>query len=368
MTSLFGKLSRREFMKYCSALAAMLGLSEMYVPQIAGALEKAAAGKTPIIWLQGQGCSGCTVSLLNSREPTAAEIILDILSIRFHPTVMASAGELALSTIDETMEKANGNYVLVVEGAIPTKEDGKFCIIGEREGKEITMVDEVKRVAANALAVLAVGTCATYGGIPAANKVNTGASGVSEVLPDTPVVNIPGCPAHPDWMVGTIVKLLLFGKEEVVAGLDANGRPKEFYGTLIHDNCPRRHWFEAGKFVEDFNDPDQQELCLLLKGCKGPATYADCPLRKWNDAINFCIDNNHPCQGCVQPEFYAEFAPLYVKPEDVAIPGIAGYEVSADRIAAVLGIATAVGIGVHLVGQIATGRFGKGGPSEGGEK
>ncbi|MDI6689869.1 MAG: hydrogenase small subunit [Actinomycetota bacterium] len=362
MESIFKGLSRRDFLKYCASIAAMLGLSEIYVPQIAAALEEAAKGKPPVIWMQGQSCAGCTVSFINSREPTPAELVLDILSVRFHPNIMAAAGDVALNAIETTMEEAKGKYVYIFEGALPTAEEGRFCEIGETSA-----VDWVKKVAKDAHAVIAIGACASFGGIPAANRETTGASSVQDIL-GTPVVKIPGCPAHPDWVIGTVVKLLLFGKDAVLDGLDKYGRPKEFYGTLIHDNCPRRHWFEAGKFVEDFNDPEQANYCLLLKGCKGPFTYADCPKRKWNSGTNFCIDANAPCQGCTQPEFYAKFSPLYEKLPEIGIPGIAGYEVSADTIAKVLGIVTAAGIGLHLVGQIATGRLGKGGPPERGEK
>jgi len=362
----FKGISRRDFLKYCASVAAMLGLSEMYVPQIAQALEDA-VGKTPVVWINGQSCTGCTISTINSREPTAADIILDTISIRFMETIMASAGDLAIKTLDDTIKEEKGKYVLVVEGGVPTAEKGRFCNVGEKDGKAISFVDWVKKAGKNAHAVVAIGTCSSFGGIPSANP-ETKVKPVSEILEGTPVVNISGCPPHPDWFVGALVKLLLFGKDKLVKDLDDHGRPLEFYGSTIHDNCPRRHWFEAGQFIKDWNDPEQAHLCLLLKGCKGPQTFADCPERHWNDGNNWCIGANAPCHGCVQPEFYKGFAPLYEKMPDVSIPGIAGFEVSADKIGAILGIATLAGIGVHFVGQVATGRLGKGGPKEGGEQ
>lgn len=362
----FERISRRDFLKYCGSIAAVLGLSELYVPQIARALTDAAK-KPPIIWIDGQACTGCTISVLNSREPTAGDVILDTISIRFMQTIMASAGDTAIKTLEDTIEKEKGKYVLVVEGGVPTAEDGRFCNVGEKDGKPITFANWVKKAGKNALVVIAIGTCSSFGGIPSANP-QMQVRPVSEVLKGTPVVNVSGCPPHPDWFVGTVVKLLLFGAGKLIKDLDKHGRPLDFYGEMIHDNCPRRHWFEAGQFVRDWNDPEQAHFCLLLKGCKGPHTFADCPERHWNDGTNWCIGANAPCHGCVQPEFYKGFAPLYEKMPDVSIPAIAGYEVSADRIGAILGIVTLAGIGVHFVGQMATGRLGKGGPREGGGK
>ena len=360
MEKTFNGISRRDFLKYCAGLAAILGLSELYVPKIAKALEKAAIGKTPVIWMQGQTCSGCFVSFINSGEPTPAEIILDTISLRFQPTIMAASGDQALSTIEEAMTKSKGQYVFAVDGSIPTEEDGVFCVVGEKNGEGITIKEWVEKVSKDALVNIAIGTCAAYGGIPAAGV--TGAKSVQDILgKDTPVVNVPGCAPHPDWMVGTITKLLLFGKSKVIKDLDGVGRPKDFFGTLIHDNCPRRHWFEAGEFLTDWNDPEQDGRCLLLKGCKGPVTHSDCPKRKWNEGVNWCIDANHPCIGCCEPAFYKGLAPIYEKLPDVKIPGIKGVEWSADKIGAALGIGTAAGIGAHLVGQVATGRLGKGG-------
>lgn len=354
----FRGISRRDFIKYCAYLAALLGLSESFVPKIAQALVEAAGGKTPVVWLQGQSCSGCSISFLDSNEPTPAEIILDTLSVRFHPDVMAASGKQALNVIEETITQAKGKYVFVVEGSTPLEENGLFCQVGEREGQGIVFKEWVEKVAKDALAVVAIGACATYGGIPAAGI--TGAKGVRDILKGIPVVNVAGCPIHPDWLVGTVTKLLLFGKTKVVNNLDAEGRPLEFFGSLVHDNCPRRHWFEAGKFLEDWNDPSQAEWCLLLKGCKGPVTHSDCPKRKWNSGVNWCIDASHPCIGCTEPAFYKDLAPIYEKLPSISIPFVGGAEVSADTVGKVLGIGTAVGLAAHLVGQVATGRLGKG--------
>lgn len=354
-------LSRREFLRFCAAVAAMLGLSENYVPQIARALT-AASKKPPLIWLNGQSCTGCTISTLNSGHPSAAEIVLDVLSVRFLETVMAASGEQALKVLDETIEQAQGQYFLVVEGSVPAK-DNRFCLIGEADGQPIPFAEWVKKAAAGAKGVIAVGACAAHGGIPAAGF--TEGTGIGGYL-DQKVIKLPGCPPHPDWVVGTVVSLLTFGLKKTLAGLDGFGRPEVFYGQLIHDNCPRRHWFEAGMFIENWNDPAQTEYCLLKKGCKGPVTYADCPKRGWNSSVNWCIKAGAPCVGCASLDFYQKLSPLYQQSPDIKLPYAS--QATADQIGKWAGVAAAAGIGLHLIGQIATGRLGKSGRRKRGER
>lgn len=362
-------LSRRDFLKWCSATAVMLGLSESYVPQIAAAVE-AAAAKPPVLWIQGQACTGCAISAINTNNPSTADLVLDILSFRFHPNISAASGDLAIKTINDTIENEKGKYVLVFEGAIPDKEDGLFSMSGEEDGKPITALDWIKRAGDNAAAVLATGACACWGGIPRANAEVTGAKGVSftgtrkggAYAGETPVVNIPGCPPNPDWLIGTVVYYLTFKK---LPDLDKFGRPKAFFGQTIHDNCSRRAAFEAGLFLETWGDPAaispteggtaSQDYCLIKKGCKGPVTYADCPVRRWNSRTSWPIGGHGICIGCTQPEFYQDLAPLYEKVPTVNVFGI---ETTADTIGKVLGIATAVGVGAHLVGNIVSGRVG----------
>lgn len=288
-------ISRRSFIKYSASIAALLGLSDVYVPKIANALEGATSGKAPVIWLHGAECTGCTVSFANSDHPSAAELVLDTLSVQYHETLMAASGHVAEKGLEDAINKNKGKYILVVEGAIPTKDDGIYCKIGGKTFK--SMVEEA---AANAEHVVAVGTCASFGGLPAAEPNPAGCKGVQDVIGGT-VVNLPGCPPHPDWIVGTIVSILLFGK---VPDLDQHGRPKLFYGKQIHENCPRRGGYEQGQFIKNLGEelPDI-EGCLGAKGCRGPVTYADCPHRLWNSGTNFCISAGSPCQGCVEPTF-----------------------------------------------------------------
>ncbi|MCK5165344.1 MAG: hydrogenase small subunit [Desulfobacula sp.] len=299
-------VSRRNFLKTVTGTAAGIGISQVFNPALVSAMKKALETH-PVLWIQGQGCSGCSVSLLNNVDPAIADVLLKVISLQFHPTVMASEGETALENLYKIAEEYKGKFSLAVEGSIPMAADGKYCIIGELNHKEITMVDLVKDLGAKAGSVLAIGTCAAYGGIPAAEGSETGATGVMEFFKTygikTPVVNIPGCPSHPDWIVGSIVHLLTKGIPE----LDDDGRPVIFFGENIHDNCPHIDEYDAGEMSEKFSDP---KGCRMDLGCKGPDTYADCYKRKWNSGMNWCVDNA-VCIGCVEPGFPDSASPFY---------------------------------------------------------
>ena len=291
-------VSRRDFLKYCGATAAAFGLAKWeFTAKVAEALEKAGT-KPPVLWLEGQDCAGCSISFTGALYPPAATIILEKISLRYHEAIMAAAGHLAESAYQETLKQ--GGYVLVVEGSIPSVDD-RFCMVGGRPFREI-----VEEAAHKAKAIIAVGACATYGGIPGAGP--TKGIGLNKALPGKTVMNLSTCPVHKDHLVGTILYFLATGR---IPPLDDKGRPKAYFGVLIHDNCRRRSYFDEGLFLEDWNDPKQKDWCLFDKGCKGPDTYSDCPIRKWNDGINFCIDCGAGCQGCAEPEFYGGMTPLY---------------------------------------------------------
>lgn len=341
-------IKRRDFLKLMGTTAAALGLSEVYAPKMAEAVAEGAK-KPAVIWLEGQDCTGCTTSMLSSFDPGPAEVVLDLLSVRYHETIMAGSGFVAEKAREEAIKE--GGYVLVVEGSIPTV-DGRFLTIAGKPFDEI-----LKETAANAAAIIALGACATYGGIPAAGP--TGAKGVQDIIKDKPVINIPGCPAKPTWLFGTIMHYLMFKK---LPPLDKYNRPLAFFGNLIHDNCPRRGHFERGEFLTDWNDPEQNQYCLLLRGCKGPKTYTDCAQSFWNDGVNFCIGAGSPCAGCTQPEFYAAgsiddrpgFAPLYEKQDSFKLPGVGG--IDAKKLGLIATGATVAGLGLHLGGKVVTGK------------
>lgn len=273
----------------------------------------------PVVWLPGAACTGCSVSVLNAVSPTIKNVLIDEVipgkhvSLKVHPTLMAGAGDQVVKEL-EKLEK--GSYILVVEGAIPTAEGG---IYGEFAGE--TMVSRLKTLAKDALAIIALGTCASYGGIPGGSPNPTGCKGVGAILKEagiaTPLVNLPGCPPHPDWFVGFVASVLIQGLPNP-DDLDDVGRPKVFYGELIHDNCSRRGYFDEGRFAKKIGDAG----CLYELGCKGPVTHSDCATRQWLGGINWCIGAGSPCIGCCEPGFPDLVAPMYEKIPDIILPNI----------------------------------------------
>jgi hydrogenase small subunit len=291
-------INRRDFLKICGTTAAAFGLSRIAVVEgVAQALD-AVGTKPPVIWLEGQDCAGCTVSFAGNLNPPATDILLEKISLRYHEAIMAASGHVAEQAYHDTV--AAGGYILIVEGSVPTADD-RFCTVGGRPFREI-----LEEAAEHAAGIIAVGACATYGGIPAATPSQ--GVGMGDALPGKAVINLPTCPVHNDHLVGVILYYLA---TQQIPPLDDFGRPLAYFRTLIHDNCRRRGAYENDEFLQDWNDPAQKDWCLLLKGCKGPFTYSDCPARKWNDGINFCIDCGAGCMGCAEPGFYDEMSPLF---------------------------------------------------------
>ncbi len=284
-------INRRDFLKLSAKLAAIMGFGASSIPRIAEALEQLTAGNVPVLWLQGQSCSGCSVSLLNAEDPGPAQLLTRYISLMFHSTLSAATGEVSMEIMNKTIE--SGGYFLVVEGSIPAGMP-KACIVGHEP-----ITKQVVRAAQNATAVIAIGTCASFGGIPAAENNPTGAMSVPAFLKkegiSKPVISLPGCPAHPDWFLGTLVHVLKFG----IPPLDSQGRPNMFFSKLIHDQCPRFPDYERENFAKTFSD----DGCLFKLGCMGPNTFADCTVRYWNSRINSCILAGAPCIGCAGEDF-----------------------------------------------------------------
>jgi hydrogenase small subunit len=298
-------VSRRDFLKYSASIAALFGISQFeFATKVAQAMESSSK-KPPVLWLEGQDCAGCSISFTQILNPPATAILLDKISLRYHETAMAAAGHLAEKVYQDTVKE--GGYVLIVEGSVPSADD-RFCMVGGRPFKTI-----LEEAAQKAAAIIAVGACATYGGIPAATPSE--GIGLNKALPGKAVINLPTCPVHSDHLAGTVLYFLTTGK---VPPLDNMGRPLIYFAESIHDNCRRRAHFDESRFLEDWNDPNQREWCLAQKGCKGPLTNSDCPIRRWNDGINFCIDCGAPCMGCSQPEFYQDMSPLYTAESEIS--------------------------------------------------
>ncbi len=287
-------VSRRTFLKFCTGVAATLGLPASAAYAMAEAVA-AKRQKPVVIWLHGQECTGPSESLLRSEHPTLDRLILEMISLEYHQTLDAGAGHDVEHHKDMVMEENKGKYLLVVEGSVPLAQDGIFCKIGNK-----TMLEHTEAAAEHAAAIIAFGSCASWGGVQSAAPNPTQAVGAQAVLPGKTVVNIPGCPPNPYNFLATVMHFLTFGG---LPALDSQNRPKFAYGRLIHENCERRPHFDAGRFAEEFGDEGHRlGWCLYKLGCKGPETYANCPAVEFNDigGGTWPIGVGHPCFGCVE--------------------------------------------------------------------
>ena len=285
-------VSRRTFLKFCTGIAASFGLGT----NAAMAMAKAIADpmRPPVIWLHGQECTGPTESLLRSEQPSFEHLILDLISLDYHETLLVPSGKLAEECRHAAMEANAGKYVLIVEGAIPTKDGGIYCKVGGQ-----TAIEMLNETAEKAGAIIAIGSCASWGGVPSADPNPTGASGAHEILKGKTVVSIPGCPANPYNLLGTVLQYATLG---TLPALDELNRPKFAYGQTIHEHCPRRAHFDAGRFALEYGDEGhRQGWCLYRLGCKGPATHANCSVNHFNEVVGaWPIGLGHPCFGCTE--------------------------------------------------------------------
>lgn len=329
------QVSRRQFLGFCAEMTAILGLSSTLAPQVARALQS--IRRPSVIWLQLQECTGCVESVLRTAEPTIGDLVLDLVSLDFQHTLMAAAGDAAERALQGAMTKNRGKYLLVVTGSVPLAENGVYTTIHGRTAEVV-----LREAAAGAAAVLAVGACAHWGNIQAARPNPTGAVGVGDIVRDKPVVNIAGCPPIADVVTATVVYYLTFGR---VPELDGDGRPLFAYGKRIHDQCQRRAHFDAGQFVEAFDDAAARDgWCLYHVGCKGPATFSPCPIFQWNTRTSWPIGAGHPCLGCTERNFWDTMTPFYTRLPNVAGVGV---ERTADVVGASLAVGAAAGVLAH---------------------
>jgi hydrogenase small subunit/[NiFe] hydrogenase small subunit len=303
-----------------------------------------------VVWLHFQECTGCTESLLRASHPDIGRLILDIISLDYHETVMAAAGHQAEKSLHDAVKDHEGRFICVVEGAIPTRDNGVYCKIAGRTAMEI-----LAEVGPKASAVIAIGSCAAYGGLQAAAPNPTGAAGVQDLLSGVPVINVPGCPPNPVSFLGTVLHYFTFRK---LPATDNLGRPLFAYGRKIHDQCERRAHFDEGRFAEEFGDDGHKKgYCLYKVGCKGPGTFSNCPAARFNDVEVWPVGVGHGCIGCTEPGFWDTMGPFYERLPDIKIPGGSGIIADAGSVgtkvlgvtAAAVGIHAAVGIGKKLV-------------------
>ena len=340
---------RREFMKWVSATTAMLMLPGFFEPLVAEAAE--VMNRIPVIWVEYQDCAGNSEAFIRSDGPKVDDIILDIISLEFHETLMAPAGFQAERQLEDARETFKGKYLLFVEGSIPMAENGIYGTTGPA-GE--TFLEQLTSLAEDAAAIVAVGSCATFGGVPAASPNPTGAKGVMDIISGKPIVNIPACPANPANMVGVILHYVLTGQ---IPELDSLLRPKFAFGYRIHDNCERRAHFDAGEFVEEWGDEGaKNNFCLYKMGCKGPMTFNNCSIVRYNESVSWPVGVGHGCIGCSEPNFWDKYA--YERPmadADIKAPA-GGVEKSVDEFGLGVLAATGVGIAIHAAVSLLAGK------------
>jgi hydrogenase small subunit len=340
-------ISRRDFLGFCASMAAVLGLPEAATEVIAAAVEDEA--RPILVWLEFQDCAGNTESILRATHPTIADLILDSISLNYHETLMAAAGHQAEGALADTVKNNGGKYIALVEGSIPTGADGAFCTIGGRSALQIA-----REVCGGAAATIAVGTCAAFGGIPAARPNPTGALSVADAVPGLKnLINMSACPANAENITALVVYYMTLKRWPP---LDQYRRPLFAYGKTIHDNCERRAHFDAGQYVEAWGDEGhRQGHCLYKMGCKGPATSQNCPVVRWNEGTNWPIGCGHPCIGCAEPNFWDTMTPFYGR-----LPNVVGFDVGRwiDPVGLGLTGLVAAAAAFHGVGQVMRKRLG----------
>lgn len=326
---------RREFLRFCGFAAMMAGIEGSALSTVVHAFETKA--RPPVVWLHFQECTCCSESFIRSSHPIVADVLLNSLSLDYTETLQAAAGHQAEKCLQDTIKNSAGKYILLVEGSVPTNDGGVYCTIAGRTAEDI-----LQEAARDAAAVIAWGSCASNGCIQGANPNPTGATPIHKLI-GKPVINVPGCPPIADVMTGVVTHLLVFGTSPE---LDNLGRPKEFYSRRVHDTCYRRPYYDAGLFVEHWDDERARKgYCLYKMGCRGPVTYNACSVTKWNNGVSYPIQSGHGCIGCSEAGFW-DNGPFYQ--HLASFPGF-GIESTADTIGTVVGLATLGGIAVHAI-------------------
>jgi len=340
-------VSRRDFLRFCTITATMLGLGPKGMATVAHAMET--KPRIPVLWLHGLECTCCSESFLRSGHPMASEIITSMISLDYDDTIMAAAGDQAEEIVHDIIRDYRGEYILAIEGNIPLANDGMACIVAGRPFRH-----QFDEAAKHAKAIIAWGTCASSGCVQAARPNPTKATPVHKLVSHVPVINVPGCPPIAEVMTGVLSYILTYDR---LPELDNQLRPKMFYSQRVHDKCYRRAHFDAGQFVESWDDEGaRQGWCLYKMGCRGPTTYNACASMGWNEGTSFPIKSGHGCIGCSE-EGYFDRGPFYERLPDMEQWGI---ESNADKIAvagaAVLGGAIAVQTGATLMKRLLTGK------------
>ncbi len=328
-------IDRRTFIRFCTMTAAAMGLESTMVPKVVHALET--KPRIPVIWLHGLECTCCSESFIRSSHPIAQDMVLNMISLDYDDTLQAAAGFQAEEIRDKLVREHPGEYVLAVEGNAPTKDGGVYCTVG---GK--TFLSVLEETAAHAKAVIAWGSCASNGCVQAAHPNPTGAKPVHELISGKPVIKVPGCPPIAEVMTGVLTYILTFDR---LPELDRVGRPRMFYGQRLHDKCYRRPFFDAGQFVERWDDEGARKgWCLYKMGCRGPSTYNSCSTVRWNNGVSWPVGSGHGCIGCSEENFW-DNGPFYQRLSAIPLPNV---DATPDQIGRTLALAAGVGVAAHF--------------------
>ena len=333
-------ITRRSFLKFCSLTAAGLGLGPEFAGKIAHALET--KPRTPVIWLHGLECTCCTESFIRSGHPLAGDVVLSMISLDYDDTLMAAAGHQAEELLEQTIEKYDGQYILACEGNPPLNEDGMYCI---QAGKPY--VEKLRHMADHCKAIIAWGSCASWGCVQAARPNPTRATPIHKVILDKPIVKVPGCPPIAEVMTGVLTYMIAFDE---LPELDRQGRPKMFYSQRLHDKCYRRPHFDAGQFVEKFDDEGARKgYCLYKVGCKGPTTYNACSTVEWNGGLSWPVKSGPRLPGLCRRQLLGQG---FILQRSHQFRRHGRRESTADKIGGVLAGAAAIGVAAHAAASV----------------
>jgi hydrogenase small subunit len=351
-------VSRREFLKFCQLMVATLALPPRYLSAVDKALSQTT--RPVLVWLEFQDCAGNSESMLRTSNPTVTEFVLNLLSWEYHELIMAGAGKQAEAALERVVQEHKGEYIAVVEGAIPTANGGVYCTIGGKSALDIAT-----HVCSHSAANIAVGACAWDGGLVRANPNPTGAVGLQEAVPGVKVINLGGCPHNPANTAAVLVHYLTFHE---MPALDQYNRPLFAYGNIIHDQCERRAHYDAGRYVEEWGDEGHRKgYCLYKMGCKGPEATYNCPTVRWNDGTSWPVKSGHGCIACASHRFWDTKSPFYKRLPSV--PGF-GVDVDAEKLGLWLTGGVAAVVGLHGIASIARAQIRphgeelRGGPTE----
>ena len=282
----------------CPNFNTRLETTSVLVDQVIESINLNKIKKRNLIWLELTGCSGNIISLLDGANPDFKSLATQMVNLIYSNSLMVSEGEAAMEKLFSSIDD---DYILVVEGAVSTKDNGLYNVIGRWRGHPVTAYEAIRKFGEKAAYVIAMGTCASDGGISGARPNPAQCVGIQNLL-DKKVIKLPGCPCNPDWFMGTLAYIMLFGEPE----LDNRQRPVMFYSTLIHDICPRRKYFDNGIFASKLGE----KTCMFKLGCRGPVTRVACPVTKWNVGVNWPIGNDCPCIGCAMFGFPDKMEPF----------------------------------------------------------